>query len=81
MERKKQHFRHILLFYEKVKNNITCEIAGRLNLSNSTVHDHLKRLGRKIISHFHKKKTKLLSEQPNTYAFLCGCNTLAQSRN
>ena len=31
----------------------TCEIAERLNLSNSTVHDHLKRLDRKIVFYFH----------------------------
>ena len=34
----------------------TREIAERLNLSNSTVHDHLKRVWLKIVFHFHKKK-------------------------
>ena len=34
----------------------TREIAERLNWSNSTVHDHLKRVWLKIVFHFHKKK-------------------------
>ncbi|XP_035724083.1 histone-lysine N-methyltransferase SETMAR-like [Vespa mandarinia] len=47
----------------------TREIGERLNLSNSTVYDHLKGLGltSKLdiwVPHVHRENTKLLSEQP-----------------
>ena len=53
----------------------TCEIAERLNLSNSTVHDHLKRVWLKIVFHFHKKKRNYF---PNNLIII---NFLAKSKS
>lgn len=45
----------------------TCEVAERLNLSNSTVHDHLKRLN--LISKFTIRKSSFIVIQKNETTF------------